>query len=553
MTPLTTPPQDSTEVTFAWDPSLKDEKITSMSFVPRPDGFLPFKKALEAPYRALPWPDCMKKITFFTEVKGGFGDIVAAGRVIDLAQKMAPETNIDWQFTGCYVNPSKFLYYTDPSRIEMFWKSRRVEPIETHFLITGPTDTGWGMNYIAAKINTKVAGPRFTFLECAEMSDSILFTSLLTSKSKNSKKRFHNIFAGLAIVPSSNAHLLGLEPGSGLLLDSERVNAALSRKGCCPSYLARIQDKDLLTDLAIALKFHPGKTLPDFDKFSLNFGYAHYSESWARFIDSVATQTQTKNVVIVLNTRSTLEKFHEMEFKETIFTKERLRMLQELGYGIVHLKRKNEPGKAILLESPKENRSLEVILREGFLPEDVKWLQLAAEGLLTTGDNSFTEAIAARCTYLQYEVANPIYSCKSNFQKQIIAQANDLYAPLGKLLAINGESCSLSQEDEEARRNLLRDPLMRSATLMFCEKITQEHDARPLLEAAIKRVAWTYLIPELFALEREHIDPESQKELCAFFEGVDSPPRKVAVSNLTQLAQEIQAKVQDYMESKKNN
>ena len=139
------------------------------------------------------------------------------------------------------------------------------------------------------------------------------------------------------------------------------MEAPLSRAYCCPSYISLIQNTELRQDILSAMSCHDDKSLPDYDSYSFNSGYAHHPASWGKFIDCVAIHERHKHVVIVLNQCGEFDRLSVGDFSNIIFTPERLAYLKEKGYGQVTLKGNEE---AILIQQSDDDqtkRNLDVL------------------------------------------------------------------------------------------------------------------------------------------------------------------------------------------------
>src|SRR5262249_972607 len=207
------------------------------------------------------------------------------------------------------------------------------------------------------------------------------------------------------------------------------------------------------------------KGLPDYDTYSFNSGYAHKVSSHGRFIDFVAVHEREKNVVIVLN--STLidpirKKYSLQDYHARIFNSERLAFLQKWGFKSVVVK--GEENRPIEMQTHSEQgRVFAVILRSSFSPVDMKWLQLASDRLLNTGDNTPAEAFAARCILYLYENVDDIVinsKTKTKFTAQQVAIAESIYPPLGELIRFGATLGELSQNDQARVIEILLDPAL---------------------------------------------------------------------------------------------
>jgi len=417
------------------------------------DALFPLHRALLDSYRGLPWPRKMQKIVALTEVRGGRGDIAAAGKALGLMQKICPDLRFDWVLRGAKLeqyNPQAFLLCDDPSKISMRrWESDPTDGAAADFMLAGPVKLTSGVDYIASKIHRKIAGPTCAFAEigeeCSDLDTEI--AQELVRKANEEKQPLETIYAQnklhKRLFPSRSSNgrglfPMGLQPGSGVFLEPSRIAAPLSRGYCCPSYLPQIEDAALRKDILEAMGVYDGASEPDYDQYSLNSGYAHRPVSWGKFIDFTAIHERNKHVAVVLNQHGEYDRLSTEEFAEQIFTPERLAYLKAQGYGTIILKGEEEQAFSLgQSENPEQERRLVVIVRKKFLPQDMRRLQLASERLLGTGDNSALEAWCARCKlYLYEDVANG--GCKWRFLQQQVDLAKQFSPNLSRLLALFG-------------------------------------------------------------------------------------------------------------------
>jgi len=375
-------------------------------------------REIESQYHDLPWPLHIQKIIVLTEIIGGRGDIAAAAKAIALMQKISSGLSFDWVLKGGREhNPISFLNCEDPSKIGIrYLDDPTPDNKPGDFLLAGPVRLSWDTGYIEKRISRKIAGPTFGFMENAEALCTFLegIPQLIIKNSKP-ESSFDNIYQKLHsyIFPSSSNSMSGLLPmgirsGSGVFLDHSRINAPLSREYCCPSYLLQIEDEDLRKDILEAMNVFDTESQPDYDLHSFNSGYAHYPASWGKFIDCVAIHEKNKHVVVVLNHRGSMRESYSLssqDFQDKIFDSNRLTFLKRKGFSNVIFK--GEGQDACFLqknENSESTRSLTVIVRPSFHPNDMRRMQLASERLLSTGDNSAVEALCAKCILYFYEV-----------------------------------------------------------------------------------------------------------------------------------------------------
>ncbi|NGX60102.1 MAG: hypothetical protein KR126chlam3_01265, partial [Chlamydiae bacterium] len=501
-------------------------------------------RKIERQYRDLPWPSQMQKIVVLTEVNGGQGDVAAAAKAIALMQKICPTLTFDWVLFNSFFLPNKpksYLNCDNPSNVHI--RKCASEPPEKSpgdFLLTGPVSLGWDQGYCESLLQRRIAGPLFGFKEIGRSPcvPSDLQTMVQNASPKADSEIYQDLHSHL--FPSQPRNCtgqltgqlpMGLLPGSGVLLDRSRINAPKSQDYCCPSYLPKIQDAELRKDILEAMNVFDSKSEPDYNRHSFNSGYAHHSASWGKFIDCVAIHEKKKDVVIVINRGGEFTK----EFQDRIFTPERLAFLKEKGYRSVKYKEKGHERTFFQPEEEEEEegRHLTVITRPSFAPEDMKYMQLASERLLATGDNSAVESWCSRCIlYLYEDVANDMLGAKHRFLQQQVDLAKTISPNLSQLLALFGgdrrlPNCSLNKplrkEEMVEMERLLGDPNLSDATLQFCKHITANYSFDKVLEGALKRAAWHHLIPALAKVEADNLGEKFQSGLVTYLKKKPKP------------------------------
>jgi len=233
-------------------------------------------------------------------------------------------------------------------------------------------------------------------------------------------------------------------------------------------------------------------------------------------------------------------------------TKERLALLKKWGFGTIKVKGQEENSFVLKESTASNDREFTVIVRSSFLPFDMKYLQLASERLLATGNSSAAEAWAARCKLYIYEDVGNTDSCVRRFLDQQIKLAKTLSPSLAELLAIGGKNEPLSEEEMNAAIRILQDPDLSSATLKFCDHITRHYSFKAVLEGALKRSAWHHCIPSLMEVEANGMDDEFKFELVEHFKDLNSLPKVVTIKNLPTLTQRIHLMVQEYLNKEKS-
>jgi hypothetical protein len=518
------------------------------------EAFFQIHRQLERLYQQLPWPKKVSKITLVTETPGGKGDLSAVAKVIALMQRYAPNLTFDWSIMNHPELAQPFLSQLNSSKIKVR-ACRYSDPVDTSpadMMIIGPAKCSWGIDYIDANNRRKLAGSRLAFLENGSdpVEEAIpLMTArhemLKLSDQVNVRDAymlFHDKVFSTEYTLGSGL-TMGLRKATGVFLDKSRLNAPRSRGYCCSSYVQQIKDSELRKDILSALG---GKINPDYDKYSLNSGYAHWSRSWGRFIDFVAIHERNKHVVIVLNQVGEFDKFDTKKFWDHHLTPERLALLKQWGYRSVSIKGVEKNIINAQLNAEKEGRELSIVLRPWFHPQDMKFLQLASERLLATGDNTAAEAWASKCIlYLYEDVAN--MGCKWKFVEQQVDLAMTVYPPLGKFIRLCAQINTLSKGEVDQVIQILQDPRLSKATLDFCNKIVENYSFEELLEGALKRTAWHQVLPKLAEAEAEVMEKEVQSGIIEFIKSTQNPPRTIVLKNLDVVAQHIQNKVREYI------
>ena len=546
------------------------------------DALFPVHQRISEEYRSLPWPPKIQKIVVFTEVQGGRGDVAAAAKIIDFLQTSCPTLTFDWVLWNAALNkynPRDFLRCKDPSKIHIReWQCESIPPDKApgDFLLVGPVAWHWDLPYLEGRLARKIVGPIFSFLENARELSNVSPGALLDIVKKATGDPLE-IYAELhsMLFPSASHHSfgslpMGLQSGSGVLTEPGRIEAPLSRNHCCPSYLTQIRDIELRRDILEAMEIFDGQSQPDYDRYSFNAGYAHHCISLEKFIDCVAIHEEKKHVVIVLNQKGYSNHLSTQELQEHVFTAERLAFLHQKGYGTIRFKGDGQQ-QAVTLQEASEGRRLTMIVRPYFSPEDMRLLQLAAERLLATGDNSAVEALCARCILYLYEDVDNV-SCKNRFLQQQVDEAKKISPILSQLLALFGGDKRLPNYSLNKPLNaqqmaeiecLLHDPDLSDATLRFCNHIVKNFSFYKVVEGALKRVAWHYLCPELSQIEATALDESFRLRLVAYLQAQvqvneEMTPDKVSelslaalreqqrtlrVENIPELGQKVRARV----------
>jgi hypothetical protein len=504
----------------------------------------PIHRAIEKCYASLPWPSGIKQVSVVTHTPSGLGDISAAAKVISLMQRICPELIFDWVLIPTSTNKISakkaldFLTEADQTKISVRTCSCFPNLAGPADLLLGGPAKSWDTAYLEDRIWRRVKGPRFDFMEIAETARNLNFDAAkyMAKIAKRSELPMNYAQVHKEIFPYEYNILgvggmlpMGLLEGTGVLLDSERMKASLSRSSCCPNYLSKIEDEQLRRDIFSAMGADSADTFYhlDYDHYSFNFGYARYKNSWKKFIDCVAIHEGEKEVVIVFNYQENDTK-EEGDLFASLFSRERLSFLLTRGYGKITLKTEEEESIVWLVKESTSYRQLKVIGRRHFPPQDMKWLQLAAERLLATGDNSAVESWCARCKLYVYEDVNELFGCKWLFLQQQVDLAQTISPALGKLLALFGGDQRyypgpLNMQFTTAQMNeleaLLATPDLGEKTLQFCQIVTTNYPFDKALEGAIKRCVWNYLLPALQQIEADALDEAFRVSCLSLLKG----------------------------------
>ncbi len=497
----------------------------------------PVQHRLDLLYHRLPWPVEVRKVVVFTEVCDGLGDIAAAGKCIDLLYQSCPWLQVDWIFLGLSLdecNPRVFLSIEDSSKVFISkWNSYvfRQDPVD--LLIMGPVKLRWSKEHISYMLSLEITGPLISFVETGAGSKTFSLKQLETFFAEEELEETEGLGAcntmHSMIFPVESSWSfrelapircipMGLEAFQGVFLDRKRLAAPLSQGYYCPSYLFQIHDENLRRHILESMGVFNSKPKVDCNRYSFNFGYAHLESSWGNFIDVLALHEKEKNVVVVLSQKGLDRASSSSEFLEKILLDQRIRFLKEKGYGTVYFK--GEDLSHVFRSKKKEgDRTLTIIVRPFFTPEDVFFMQLAAERLLATGDNSAVESWCSRCKLYLYEDVNN-WGYKWKFLSEQVSLAAEFSPQLSRLLSLFGGSCRnrslnkpFTDEEIDEVEEILKDPGLAEATLQFCDHIVTNYSLAEVLEGSIKRSLWHKLKPNLLEVESKAFPKK-------FYEGV---------------------------------
>jgi hypothetical protein len=492
------------------------------------ESLFPLQRKIDSIYQKMPWPQQITKVVVMTDVLAGLGDIASAAKVIGILQRISEKLLFEWvtKYGGSLERNASFL--ADRARVTLRNSSDHPtdsSPVE--LVLVGPVKYLYKESFLESSIMRKIAGPIFGFMEYGEKMETFGRFDPET-KVKNSKdsvddtyKKMHRILfpAQINMLSRINGGLLpmGIHEGTGVLLDPERLHSPLSRIYCCPSYLSKIEDCGLLSDIRAALGCSDEGSLPNYDTHSFNSGYAHRKISWAMYIECVAIHEREKHVVIVLNQNGAYDEFTPKRYWDEVFTHERCAYLGVQGYSSIVLKAEAD-NDCFSQKIGGNGRSLTVIIRPFIHQNDFKQIQLASERLMATGDNSAAEAWCARCKLFLYE--NVDNGCKAPFVRQQVQLAETFSPNLAMILHLFGTirrgewfNCQSFRTEMEG---LLSKPEISDDTLTFCQKIAQDYSFEPVLQGAIKRAVWHHVLPELQGVEAEAMDPEFRSGVINF-------------------------------------
>lgn len=510
---------------------------------------IPLQRYIEKLYVDLPWPRQMQTVIVFTEIiEDGLGDIAAAAKAISLMLRIVPtNTSFEWV---TYVKaigfsspkkkyePLSFLTLKERARVQhsMFswsFKDKKKDPAD--FVLVGPV-VSMRKEHIETIIGRKINGPIYGFKEIADR-----YGEKFPISSYPSFRSYSAIFP-INYEPDTprltgTCQSMGIIPGRGVFLDEGRVQAVRSRGYCCPTYLHKIQDTSLLKDILESMQIYDDKSVPNFDKYSFNSGYARWLDSHKRFIYAVAMHERAKHVVIVLNECKTMDAFFDH-----IFTLEAMAVLQQNGYGSITVKSLDREKVFLLGEDSPGHRDLTVIIRPGFSPQDMRSLQLSSERLLATGDNTAVESWCALCILFLYECP----SHKQGFRKQQIDLAKKIAPSLARLLELPLPSYSANVSIKDLETAVCHPDLAQD-TLRFCTYISERCSFAPIFEAAIKRTAWRFLNPDLIEVEAEALGTELPRDLMNYMKDRRTV-QSLTLHNLPHLKNRIRKSTEEYLE-----
>lgn len=530
------------------------------------DLFFLLRRNIDASYMDMPWPSAMKNVVVYTRVVGGKGDIAAASKVIGLMQRLNPDLQIDWVLANtsgaksdaiCFLSDMDMSHITVRESLETIDPSLAKTPIDMIF--TGPFDGEDEYPTLAKDLKRPFTNPLGVgFREIGQRPSSVVFVNDKKNV-ENSREGRLSLYSELFASSSFRARdglVMGLYQGSGVFLDRSLISAPLSGRYSCPSYIRDITDIKLREDILNALGVVSVETLPDMDKHSLNFGYAHFANSWGSFIDSVAVHERDKDVVIVLNQMMRGKLYFSAEdFSDKVFNMDRIDFLHSRRFGNIVVS--DQELHYIVASSEDATRSFRVILRKSFLPQDMRCLQLASERILATGDNSSVEAFCGRCKLFFYETLKH----KQGFLQQQVDVAHALgHKSLARLWGLFGRDvrmeANIGRSDEDISWgplqskeifDLLHDDSLAEATYDFCQVISEKCDFETRLEAMLKRSMWHHIHPKLKDIELDVIGEEFIGKIQHFFSNEDVTSLEVETPDISTLAHLVRRSLNPFL------
>lgn len=453
-------------------------------------------RELEAKYLYHDWPSQIKQVQVLTEVHGGLGDISAAAKIIDIIKSMNSDIQIDWIITKDYnFDPKQFL--RDLERVKISISPRNLPNAD--LLIIGP--------YVCGRQRDHVKGAKFAFMECGSKNMDWIEMGLRL----DDYKKIHEIFFFSTYHPNCGL-VMGLKDGMGLLFDKSRINNTISKENLINSLL------DGTLKLSINSYYNQ-------NDWSINSGYAHKPNSWAKFIDFVCTHEKILNVIIILNCHGEFDQLTEQEFEKKILTTKRITFLKSFGYEEITLNGRNLTqnifnnlftflkGRNSTESGPNKSRKLVIIIKPKFFQPDMKRIQLLSDRILATGNNSPAEAIACKCKlYLYEDVHNG--GVTPEFAREQIELAKIIYQPLAELLEIFSSNFTPLSKDQMNRCiEILQDPKLSSATIEFCQTAINKFSFDDIFKASLLRTMWHYVNPQLLLDEINSIDQEKKQKI----------------------------------------
>jgi hypothetical protein len=532
---------------------------------------LPVQRGIEAVYRKLDLPPGVQNVIVFTDVLIGRGDIAAAAKVIDFLHQRYPSLCFQWILMNhdqdsqghplSYLSSKNLLHIPETKHLfgvksYLLFNRREIHTID--LVISGPVPLSYNRlstspsNFFYLVSDQPIKGPYIAFSEddCTNDRSNNRYRDIeKAAAARGGYEEIHNdLFPSKVIGIQSEMGMvqMGLEKGKGMILDPERISAPLSQRFSCPTYLLQIKDQELRTTLLHAMHCNTSE-VPNYERYSLNFGYAHYVGSRLLFIDAVAMHERKKNVVIVCNRIAVLKEhtLHAAKLYQYLLQQNRIELLKSKGYRKIIFIGEEEK---FIHQLTDRGRVLTIIIRDSFYPSDMKFLQLASERLLATGDNTAVESWCARCQLYLYEM----FEHKKNFLKQqclLAKQFSENFANLLDLFANMNRSDLFFPPDKLAKvEACLSDCDLAEKTLEFCHHIVENCSFAGVFEGALKRALWHYHLPELSKVESSSLDPDFCSHLISFIRDKDKGDiKQLAVTTLNDLERRVQDHVEDYI------
>ena len=453
------------------------------------DELILIQREIDNKYDQLPWPTNIYQLTLITEIRGGLGDISSAAKIINLLQEMSPRIHIDWIITPIYTDAMSFIDNKDRVRINP------LIPYFPHLLLVGPSNCMWGTKYIESRFHFKLKGIRFDFLEAGSEPNTDVLACVQNLSGYEQIHRF--VFP--ASHHLSNAVIMGLRPGMGMIFDKNRMG--------CKSTISELLD--MLNDVSLKNninKFYVDKN----NSWSINSGYAHRPNSWKKFIDCVAIHEKSSNVIIILNSRGEFDNYNNADFIEKILDQTRIKFLINLGYEQIIFNNKK-------ICKSKENRKLVIITQPKFSVDNMKIIQLISDRIMCTGNSSVSEAISCGSRewmplklYLYEDVAN--CGVTDNFANQQIEIAKKIYpnfAHLLKIFAFSYTEPNAEQMDKITK--ILNDKELSKYVYKFCKIIVENYSFDKIFKNSLLRSLWLHIDSKLLDIEISSISQQQRE------------------------------------------
>ncbi|MBS3904163.1 MAG: hypothetical protein KGZ39_02425 [Simkania sp.] len=505
----------------------------------RPMHYLKFLQHIEQLYLELDrFPIRVQRVYVYTIIQGGLGDFAAAAKIINEIFRKHPKLQFVWGYNNTYLLEKNQLQFTPPppffsyflheqSRsnvtiIDLDKESPPPDLLSTHLLICGPVQCSINTAHLCAKLAINLQGPRWDFCENSIEKTSHLENiknSCLDNPTWSLHTRYSYLFPSHSSIKNT-VRSMGLTPGTGILIDESRKQASLHIDRL--SSLQNLQNPILKNKIYTTLHCEDTDSYPDSDQYSIYFGYAHYIESWQNFIICAAREKQ-RSLLLLLNQhgiQATTEKTEEIYckypvrfFNDIILGNELKRFLHTHGYQTIRVI--DITTDTIAETTLGSGRELTILLYEYLDPDDIKCLQLAADGYLCTGDHSAGEAISAAGGKTPLYIYEP-WAHKNRFYKEQLRIARECSLQLEAFLTICTDHTSDLTERMTKILPFLEDPLLAEATHRFCTCIRTNYSFNSIALGSIARALWHFQHKYLIEAEISSLTKESKQKLLKF-------------------------------------